>query len=410
MNMTEKDGSLSLSKRIRLLMENFLTGDRKWGMMRLLMLAGVCFVLLVLSVFLLGFWRYMIAPFFASLLAFLAGARYVQDIYELESFWQAVHYLFASLFGISYPEMNVSGGRKVIKEGDVNLLEVIGGPGFVLVQPGNAVLFEGQAAPVAIHPSGRHFVPRFKTIQPIALEDQFGEMEGISATTRDGFDVKVGRTRFRFRLLSDRKSRSPQNPYPHSEGAIYDMVYNRTVSDQGLSDWSSGVAADVRKVIATYITRHTLDQLTAPEESGADPRGDINRDLRSPTVINKLRLRGTELLSIDIGSFEIPNKEVEQQRLTTWQAKWIGDARLARSYSEARRLASQEIGRAEAQAEMLISIMHALADVNLQGGTRESLRDLVLVRTAQLLDAMGQNVPNDPQSLPGPVEGKKSQA
>jgi hypothetical protein len=410
MNMMEKENGLSLSKRIWVLMENFLTGDRKWGMMRLLSLAGVGFVVFVISVFVEGFWRYLIAPFFAILLAFMAGARYVQDIYELENYWQAVHYLFASLFGVSYPEMNVSGGKKILREGEVNLLEVIGGPGFVLVQPGNAVLFEGQTAPVAIHPSGRHFISRFKTIQPIALEDQYGEMDSISATTRDGFDIKVGRTRFRFRLLSDRKTRSPQDPYPYSEGAIYDMVYNRTVSDQGLSEWSSGVAADVRKVIASYITRHTLDQLTAPEESGADPRGDINRDLRSPTVINKLRLRGTELLSIDIGSFEIPNKQVEQQRLTTWQARWIGDVRLSRSYSEARRLASQEIGRAEAQAEMLISIMHALSDVNLQGGTRESLRDLVLVRTAQLLDAMGQNVPNDSQSLPGPVERKKSQA
>jgi hypothetical protein len=388
---------------------NFLSGDRKWGVLRLFFFGVVVFILFIASFFLHGFWRYLIAPFFAIMLAFMAGVRYLQDIYELEDFWQAFHYLFASFFGVLYPRLSVYGGKKRFKDGDVNSLDVIGGPGFVFVQPGNAVLFEGQDSPTAIYPSGRHFVPRFETIQPIALEDQYGEMEGISAMTRDGFDVKIGRTRFRFRLLVAREARSRQNPYPYSEGAIYDMVYNRTVSEQGLGDWSSGVASDIRRVLTGYINQHTLDHLTAPQETDGDPRGDMKRELRSRTVTNSLQRRGTELLWIDIGSFEVPNKQVEQERLNTWQAKWMGDARLARSYGEAKRLAYQEIGRAEAQAEMLISIMHALSDVNLRGGTRQSLRDMILVRTAQLLEAMGETIPNEPKSPAGPDEGKKDQ-
>lgn len=386
---------------------NFLSGNRKWGVLRLFFLGAVVFTLFLASFLVQGFWRYLIAPFFAVLLAFMAGVRYLQDIYELEKLWQAFRYLFASFFGIFYPHLSVYGGKKVIKNGDVNMLDVIGGPGFIFVQPGNAVLFEGQDAPAAIYPSGRHFVPRFETIQPIALEDQYGEIEGISAMTRDGFDVKIGRTRFRFRLLADREGRSRKNPYPYSEGAVYDMVYNRSVSEQELGDWCSGVAFDIRKVLTGYINRNTLDHLTAPEETGGDPRGEIKRELRSLAVTNKLRRRGTELLWIDIGSFEIPNKQVEQQRLNTWQAKWMGDARLTRSYGEAQRLAYQEIGRAEAQAEMLISIMHALSDVNLRSGTPQSLRDVILVRTAQLLEAMGESIPKEARPLPGPVEGKK---
>ncbi len=226
--------------------------------------------------------------------------------------------------------------------------------------------------------------------------------------TRDGFEVKIGRTRFRFRLLADRGAGRRKNPYPYSETAIYDMIYNRIVSEQGVEDWSSGVAGNIRGVISRYINRHTLDHLTAPEESGADPRGDIQRELRSPAVTSNLRQRGTELLWIDIGSFEIANKLVEQQRLNTWQAKWIGDARLARSYGDAQRLAYQEIGRAEAQAEMLISIMHALSDVNLRGGTRQSLRDVILVRTAQLLEAMGENAPKETNALPDASEESKN--
>jgi hypothetical protein len=405
----EKRERQSFVKGITAMIGRFLSGDRIWGVLRFFFLAGVVITLLIAAFYIHGLWRYLIAPLLAGLLAFMAGVRYIQDIYELENFWQAFHYLFASFFGIFYPHLGVYSGKKEIKEGELNLLDMIGGPGFVFVQPGNAVLFEGQAAPMAIYPDGSHFVPRFETIQAIALEDQYGELDGISAMTRDGFDVKIGKTRFRYRLLADRTGGLRDNPYPYSENAIYDMIYNRTVSELGVGDWSSGVASDIRRVVSGYINRHTLDHLTAPEETGADPRGDIKRELSSAAVANSLRRRGTELLSIDIGSLEIPNKEIEQQRLDTWQAKWMGNARLARSYGEAQRLTFQEIGRAEAQAEMLISIMHALSDVNLRGGTAQSLRDVILVRTAHLLEAMGENVPKEQKPLPSPEEGKKDQ-
>lgn len=387
---------------------NFFSGDRKWGVFRLIFLSGLCLVFFLASFFAPGLGRYLIAPFFACLLVFLAGMRYIQDIYELEKLRYAFRYLFASFFGLFYPKLSISGGKtKSLKKDGVNSLDIIGGPGNVYVQPGNAVLFEGQTAPTAIYSDGSHFVPRFERVQPIALEDQYGELEGISAMTRDGFDVRIGHTRFRFRLLADREAGRRKNPYPYTEGAIYDMLYNRTVSEEGLGDWSSGVASDIRKVISTYINHNTLDHLTAPQETGADPRGDIKRQVFSPEIAGKLRRRGTELLSIDIGSFEIPNKQVEKQRLNTWQAKWMGDARLNRSYGEAQHLAYQEIGRAEAQAEILISIIHALSDSDLRGGSRQGLRDMILVRTAQLIEAMGEGLSKEAKPLPAPGEGKK---
>jgi hypothetical protein len=404
--MKEKENGDPSQKGLIKVIGKFLNGDQQWGVARFVFLFGATGALFIAGFSFPGLWRYLIAPILAGWLAFMAGVRYIQDIYELENIWQAFHYLFAAFFGISYPHLNFFGGKKSVKEGETNLLDVIGGPGFVFVSPGNAVLFEGQAAPTAIHPEGSHFVPRFETIQPIALENQYGELEGISTMTRDGVEVKIGRTRFRYRLLADRRAGWRKNPYPFSDEAIYDMVYNRIVSEQGIEDWSSGVAGEIRGVISGYINRNTLDHLTAPGESGADPRGEIKRELRSHAVTNALRRRGTEILWIDIGSFEIPHKGVEQQRLNNWQTKWMGDARLARSYGEAQRLARQEIGRAEAQAETLISIMHALSDVNLRGGTPQSLRDVVLVRTAQLLEAMGESVMKGVNALPDTAEGK----
>jgi len=406
--MTSKGKDQASDGFIMTLTGKFLRGDLKWGMLRFLFLGGSAGILFIAAFYINGLWRYLIVPLLAGWLAFMAGVLYIRDIYELDNFWQAFRYLFAAFFGFSYPHLSVYGGQKLSQEGEANLLNVIGGPGIVFVSPGNAVLFEGEAAPTAIYPEGSHFVPRFETIQPIALEDQYGELESISAITRDGFDLKVGRTRFRFRLLADRQSGRQKNPYPYSVEAIYDMIYNRTVSEEGVGDWGSGVAGDIRRVISGYINKHTLDHLTAPDGSGSDPRGDIQRELHSPVFSNALRRRGTEIISIDVGNFEIARKEVEQQRLNNWQARWTGDARLARSYGDAQRLAYQEIGRAEAQAELLISIMHALSDVNLRDGTRQSLRDVILVRTAQLLEAMGESASKNAGELPESTEGKNN--
>ena len=375
------------------LLWNFLAGDRIWGRIRLAAIGGIAFVLLIMMTDIRKL-VYLIAPGAGLLLAFFAGARYLQDIYEIDSFIRVARFLFASFFGFLYPRLRIHGGKKVIKDGEVTILDVIGGPGLVTVEPGNAVLFEGHNAPAEIFPNGHHFVPRFHTVQPIALEDQYGEMDS-SAMSRDGLEVSLHHTRFSFRLAAGGQARTQNNPRPYSTEAIYNMVYNRTVTENGLGDWYSGVSTEIRKVLSNYVNRNTLDHLTAPahqgepEPAGFDPRGRLNAAFHTQDFVNKLLSRGAELGWIDIGSFEIPNKQVEQQRITAWQARWMGDARLARSFGEAQRVAFQEIGRAEAQAEMLISMMHALADVNMRGGP-EQLRNLILVRTAQLLETMGE--------------------
>lgn len=56
---------------------------------------------------------------------------------------------------------------------------------------------------------------------------------------------------------------------------------------------------------------------------------------------------------------------------------------------EAQRIAYQDIGRAEAQAEVLMSIIHALDDIDLAAEDKNrNIRKIILLRTAQVLEAM----------------------
>jgi hypothetical protein len=98
---------------------------------------------------------------------------------------------------------------------------------------------------------------------------------------------------------------------------------------------------------------------------------------------------------MDIGQFEIDNLEenkeldpVDQARTKFWAAHWIGDANTIRSYGEAKHLMYQELARAEAQAEMIMSITDSLRNVSFGTDRAETLRHIFLARTAQILEAL----------------------
>lgn len=345
--------------------------------------------------------RFLVAPFVAFLVALLVGARYIQDIYELKSYRSAMWYLLSSMFSSmllwNYPTLFVSNGQKQIRPDEVNPLDAIGGPGYVVIEPGNVVLFERLHATAAVRSEGLHFISRFERIKDIInLTEQEGELAEVGATTKDGIEVKVRNVRFRFRLRPGRRlgglmSRTWEEPYPFSVRAVRDMVYNRSVNEDGsLTSWFMATKFIIETAITDYINTHSIDDLTAPGKSGEDARAKIKKDLYGRGARMGLKNLGAELLWCDIGFFDVPDSQIADQRLEAWQTRWIGDAERLRGEAESRRMANQELGRAEGQAELLNSIAQALQDTGLKGDSRANLRSIVLIRTAQILEALAK--------------------
>ncbi len=411
----------------------FWDGDRGWGRVRLVVVLAAAFLYMALgriwfeevdtlalatswrdSLFILRLFRvplsvlesiayflngpalrYWLIPITVSALALWVGGRYVQDIYELKQPRLGLRYLIASLFAINYPYLDIAAGRKQIKPGEVNLLDVIGGPGYLTVQPGNIVLFERLREPVSVLAAGIHFIPRHdKLFDNIASLDELpGEIKEISAYSKDGIPVSAYDVTFRYRLhASPRKGsaarRKADDPYPFSVQAMRSMTYRRPVAATGeMVPWHTLVEGTIRGVIAGAITSNTVDYLTAPKHTDKDPRPDITDQFKSKKFRESLRSLGAELLWCDIGHFGVPDP-ADAQRLDTWSAKWKGNATVVEAYGKAQRLAYQELARGEAQAELLLSILHALEDVNLQPEHPANLRQIILARTAGVLETL----------------------
>jgi hypothetical protein len=341
--------------------------------------------------------RYMIAPLAAIVAIIISGSAYVRDIYNLKDFNLALRYVLSSMFGTRYPTLRIDGGRMDIPSGETNLLEVIGGPGTVLIEPGNAAIFRklNEASDISI--TQAYFLEPFEKIGSIAsLEDQEGSLDDVQAVTRDGIRVRLCDVHFRYRIVPmvvDGRmiNRTLESPYPYSEEAMRSMAYNLSINADGPDPWSAAVHRNVRGALTDYILRHTIDFLTAPRTGGQSPREGMRVELFSDNQQTALRNLGAELVWIDVGHIDILADEVDQQRVQAWASDWIGDNKKARAYADALRLAYAEVARGEAQAEMILAIANAVESVDLDASSKEHLQALILVRTAQILDAWRDN-------------------
>ena len=346
-------------------------------------------------------WEYLrlaFAPLVAFALVLLAGAYFIKDVYALPQLRMGLRYVVTSIFGWNYPVLVIDGGRRQLKEGEFNLLDKVGGPGTVIVQPGNAVLFNNLRGPSGVGITRSVFLRRFETIGMIAnLDEQHHhENELGPITTKDGIKVSLQDINYRFRVISS-TPRSLQNPYPFDIDSIRKMAANRTVGADGIASWRSSVSGILRSALINYINDHTIDFLTAPRQGKSDPRNDMREVILAKSQ-RPLVTVGAELLWIDVGHIDIIGSEVDEERVNFWAVDWVGSAEAARAFGEAKRQAYQEIGRAEAQAEMIMSIAHALEDLNLQQSPSDNIRNILLARTAQIIDAMADGDSHRPES------------
>ena len=344
--------------------------------------------------------RYMIVPLCAVIGVVIAGGFFVRDVYELESLKQAIQYETSSLFGVDYPHITIDGGEVVIHKDEVNVLDVIGGPGFAVIQPGNAVLFRSLRRPSRAGMTRSYFMAPFEVIGQVAsLDDQHGFKDKLTTMTKDGIQVTLCDVHFRFRIMPIEKNgrlvdRSLENPYPYSEEALSSMAYNLSVEAKGLESWHEAVKRMVvGGGITEYINSHTIEHLTAPFQNGQDPHGTLQDELFSPAAAARFKNLGAELLWVDVGHIEIVDEEVDKTRLDLWAADWIGSADVARAYGDAKRQAYQELGRAEAQAEIIIGITQSLEQVEFNEDPAQTLRKMLLLRTAEVLEAMAEKKP-----------------
>jgi hypothetical protein len=331
--------------------------------------------------------RYIIPPLIAFLIVFFAGARYVQDVYLLKTLQLGLRYVFTSMLGVLYPQLVIDNGKPILRKGESNLLKLIGGPGFVILQPGNAAFFKYLRRPTGARINRYVFLGPFETLGPVVnLDDQHGFIDEIFSVTKDGIRVELKDINYRYRVPYRRGARRTlEDPYPFDPDALNRRGANVTINDQGLVSWDFRVRMTVSSTIREYIATHSIDYLTAPREQGRDPRRDFRQHILRNARVGGV---GADLLWIDVGHFHKKDDEIDEVRVDYWAADWKGQATVQRALSRAQQQIFMEQGRARAQADMILSITQALQEASITGSTAENIRAVFLSRISQIIENM----------------------
>lgn len=393
----------------------FLSDHSGWGWLRLGCLVVLPLIVLLTAVIVSAAFGYSSLPgrlllvfFLAFISAFAAVVYYIQDIYAEETDQVPFRYFIACFFGILPPKVVIERGEK--KSDWLDVVEKLGGPAQLDIRPGYAVLTESLTAPVNVFKQGKErFMTRMERIyEVIDLHEQQGEAKDITINTRDGLPIVVKNIKFNYRLWDSRwetlykDSMTLRNPFPCSRQAVFNFVYNRSVQigsdkerEARLTPWLEAVKGPVTGIIKDYIGERVLDDVIAPREHRVDeitkqpiyPRDEIRKHAYNPEFQKKLQEIGTILRWWDPGEYYGPT-EIEAQVFRNWSVDLMRGAQLNKAYGEAQKTAYEELGRAEAEAELLMSIIHALDEVDFRNDRGRSLQNVILMRTAQLINAI----------------------
>jgi regulator of protease activity HflC (stomatin/prohibitin superfamily) len=337
--------------------------------------------------------KFLLVPITAGFLAYWAGARYCQSLYQFSTTKEAFHFLASCIWGFRYPNVVVDDAQLKSEFSQGHWITLTGGPGYLDVRPGNAVLLERFDAPTRILSMGRHYLSRFERISDIIdLKDHTLLVPEETTITKDRIVIKIHDASFRYRIASSARDDIGRglstNPYPFSVESIRKLHYNRTVSQAGVTPWEKLVEITAMSGITDYINEHLFDQIINAGKHGNDPRREIINNIQSVSMRNRLRNFGTRLVWFDIGNYSLSEEYESSSLINSWQAIWMGKVAIDRASGEASRLLNQEAGRAEAQAEKLKSIVNFFKTINFSEDTDENIRNVVLAKTAQVFESM----------------------
>ena len=377
-----------------------------------------------LRIFVVFIWdsRYLWISLMAFVAAILIGARYIQDIFDLPRLRLAVRYLLSSVFSLFFPVLVIRDGNLLAEPEDPNLIRDVGGPGYLIIEPGQVALCENLQRPTKVVPEGVQFLSRFETVRRLRTDDteipilneRHGYIEGTTATTKDGILIVVRDINYRYRLragkeFGDYVQKDPENPNPYSVQAVFDMVYNRSVRlsledrvTPEMNPWHFTINFAVDGAITGYIQERWFNDIVAPRFPD-EPRQAITDRIFSQSVRQRLRMNGAELLWWDVGHFAVEDNRVSRQLIETWGTKWEGGAAFKLAYGDAVRLKNLEISRAEYQAQMLVEILRTFDGMEMGENQRGNIRNIILARVAQLIEGMAdqRRLPPSPE-LPPP--------
>ena len=320
-------------------------------------------------------------------LAIERSGRFVREFYSLKNDVLGRDHVLRLVFNLR------RGVSATVKDGDFKAegasetIEKIGGPGSLSIHSDMAALLERGGGFSRIAWPGTTVLAPFERVRTVIDLRQLNRTKTETAYTKDGIEVKT-EVGVSFKLMKQKDdehipppeakvswwdllkawiglkvkpSEPPEGP-PVSPEAIRAIVYTLPAG----VNWDGTVSSGIGDVIPQKM----LDELWAPEDPDRNPRREMVEELFDKAK-EKQRKSGIELIDLSVGPLNVPD-EVVKQRREFWRTIWDKVSKITEAEGEAEALRQQQTARAEAQAEMIQTIMHSFRMMAFSGAAQPS--------------------------------------
>ena len=357
---------------------------------------------------------YHLLPALLGIVFVLWGATgFMNTVFHLPTATSGLSHVLAFMFGGTPGYLYVHHGELNTETSD-KTTQIIGGPAWLTVGEGNAVLLERGSGFSRIVWTGYHRLwPHERVRGVIDLRTHYRKgSQGV--LTRDGIPVKMDvdlTFRITERNLPDDPPPTPPPPLgpysrlrlalglrvrhdllvtsqPHrfSRETVRRLVYETTVmSPDTPPDWTNSFYNVRSGDITDQIANRRLDEVSAPDDVQAHPRAEVAR-IGLEDSRKTASAQGIEILDMTLGVIEPQDKypHIASQIIANWKIEWERRARLLEAQTEARRTQLLEEARAEAQANMIQALSEGFRIA--VGDNPELSKDVIALRYIDTLE------------------------
>lgn len=265
--------------------------------------------------------RFFIPIALGCLFVIHTTSTFLMDMYRILNRSNAIAFIFTAVFGLDtssfvrflfslfvplYPTEVIENGRLLQNPEVFSSIDVIGGPGRVVVHPGNVVAFQTNRMQTNVVTNTTYYLRPFERIRNIiSLEDHYCEKDSLETYTRDGIQVMLKNVRFRYRVKF--------NTYPKDMDKIKEILLQSVeddtarqgleaimedVSRENLNEYRSRLTSEAYRLLRTYLQeKESAEQRVL--ERGFNPYDNVDmealqtaaRKLDYPIAVEKFILR-----------------------------------------------------------------------------------------------------------------------
>lgn len=314
---------------------------------------------------LLGFTLAVAVPILFWQLVISTSATWVLAISDSlgVSIKEARQFVRSQVFRSARNYLIVENGE-IVSEKPAGILSRLGGPGVLVIRPGNAVVLERGGKTTRVVGPGMHTLERFETIKKphagkgiIDLRPQERTDTLQKVLTKDGIPLTIEVSQsWRIEPKDVTDNRRPSMlaggaPTADLLGApehpVYETTVRKAVFGTPAAGWTSTVPERGLSVLRDVVATCTLDEILPvnPKTSG---HGLVVRQIEQDVKKNyDSSAFGVEYLGIDIRHMDVPD-DIRDQLVRRWKAPLERQVRLVQARAEREALIELSEGRAQA--------------------------------------------------------------